>query len=284
MANILFLYDCQSDKGVLSGGSWQPALPLTNLKSERLDRVARSVDLNPASTLIRIDLPAPHDMRALALGPSNLSTGYSRRIRAYSDSGRTDLVHDSGWGRGAPQAPFNSLNWTDAAFWDGVLPWDDEERGLWLIYIPDAPVVAQYWTIEIDDSANAAGYVQFGRLFMGRHWQPSLNYTYSNNGLSLQDNSVKASTLAGNQTTWRRVNPRLFQCAFDYLPDTELYREAYGFQRSIGFDGQVFVIPDPEDTEFIQRRAFLSRASRMDALSQAVLDHGSTGYEFREVL
>lgn len=284
MTNILFLYDCQSDKGTIAGGSWQTGLPLANLKSERLEKVARSTSVSPSSTLMRVDLPSPHDMRALALGPSNLSTSYSRRIRAYADSDRTELLHDSGWARGAPQAPWNTLDWSSPAFWDGVSPRDDEERGLWLIYVPAEPVVAQYWTIEIDDSANPAGYVEFGRLFMGRHWQPALNYMFSNNGLSFQDNSVKASTLAGNQMAWRRVNPRVFQCGWDHIAKNKLFGDAYEFQRRIGFDREVFVIPDPQDTEFIQRRAFLSRATRMDALSLAVFNHGSTGFEFREVL
>ncbi|MDO1582436.1 hypothetical protein [Rhizobium oryzicola] len=284
MANALFLYDCQSDRGALSGGSWAPALPLANLQNERLEKITRSADLALASTLMHVALAAPLEMRALALGPSNLTTGYSRRVRAWADSGRTALLHDSGWVRGAAQAPWNTLNWSDPAFWDGYQPWDDDERGMWLIYIPDQPVVAQYWTIEIDDRNNSDGHLDFGRLFMGRAWQPSLNYTYSGNGLSLQENSVKASTLAGGLVVGRRINPRVFRCAFDYLPEIELFGQVYDFQRVTGFDGQVFVIPDPEDDQYLQRRAFLSTATRMDALTQAVFARGGTAFEFREVI
>jgi hypothetical protein len=284
MANILFLYDHRSDLAALSGGDWLVGLPLANLQRPEIYTVARSADADPESTIIHVDMPSPHDARAIVLGPSNLTTGYRRRIRAYADSARTTLMHDSGWSVGTARAPWNTLDWSDAAFWTGLPAWNDVERRLWLVYLlPDA-VVSRYWTIEIDDADNPDGYVEFGRLLISRYWQPSINFAYQGNGLSFSDNSLQSSTLSGGKTVWRRVNPRTFQCSFDTLPEDELFRRAYDFQRISGFDGQVFLIPDPEDADFLDRRAFLATASRLDAISQNAFLRGTTAFEFREVI
>lgn len=284
MQNILLLYDNQADIASLSGGHWLPALPLANLKSRPLHRVARSVDLDLTSTRFNIDMVSPYEARAICVGPGNLSSGYSYRFTVYSDIERTDLVFDSGWSVGAPRAAWNTLNWTDPAFWTGLLPWADNERSPWIIHVFAEPVIGQYWTLEIDDTSNADGHVQLGRLFMGKAWQPSINYGYGNNGLSFRDNSIRAQTLSGGEKSWRRLNPRIFQFGFDYLPEAEMYGAGYDFQRAVGFDGEVFVIPDPAGAQFLHKRSFLANVTRLDALSQAIFAHGSTAFELKEII
>lgn len=274
--NIILLYDNYADLASLTGGSYLPSLPLENLKSRDQSLVARTRGVQPSQTRMSINLGGPRTLKALCIGPTNLSAAHTYRITAGD--------YDSGIVAGAARAPWNSLPWEDPNFWPGVLPWEDEERGMWLIHIFDQPVTAQSFNLEFDDQGNPDGYLDFGRLFMGRHWQPSLNYTYSSNGLAFRDHTNRVSTLSGGEIARRRLNPRIFQFGFDYLPEAELYGPAYDFQRIVGGDGEVFVIPDPDDVSFRHKRSFLATAARMDPLTQSIFLRGGTGFELKEII
>lgn len=274
--NIILLYGNHSDVATLSGGGWSPSFPLANLQRRPLRRIARSLDLQPSNTQMLIQLAGPATLKAICLGPSNISTGFSYRINSETT--------DTGWILGAARADWNTLDWADPNYWTGIPSWEDAERGQWLIHVFDVPVTSMYWKIEIDDESNPDGFLRFGRLFMSRFWQPSINYGYGNNGLSFKDATFKSASLAGNKRFWRRTNPRVFRFGFDYLPEAEIFDRGYEFQRLIGYDGEVFVIPDPADALNRQKRSFLATANTMDALSQAAFGYGATAFELEEVI
>lgn len=274
--NIILVYDNLADLGTLSGGAFLPALPIGNLQKRDISLVARTVGLALSQTRFTINLNGAREVKAIVVGPSNLSTGYKHRIGW--DGGQTD------WSQGAPRAPWNTLPFEHQQFWLGLLPWNDLDRGMWLIHVFETPIFTSSITIEIDDQDNPDGYVEFGRLIMGRTWQPSLNYDYSGNGLAFLDHSIRQQMLAGNEIIRRRINPRTFQFALNHLPETELYRDGYDFQRIVGFDGEVFVIPDPDDLVFRDRRSFLATVQRMDALTQTSFLRGGTGFQFKEII
>ena len=285
MANILLLYEPKSDTAALSWGTWTAGSPLDNIKNRDLSKVARSAAATLTSTRFRVALPAGRAFRALVLGPMNVTKAYQYRIRTWSSSAFDTQVETTGWI--APLEGFNDeKEWEDENFWTGITPFDDTERGVYLIHdFGDDPFTARYWSFEIDDTTNPDGYVQIGRLFMPSSWQPTVNYGYGNNGLSFRDNSLRGSpTLAGNPSISRRVNPRVFRASFDYLPESEGYAKAYRLFRVAGFDGEVFVIPDPEDLTGIQQRSFLGTIQTMDAIGQAAFGMVGTGFEILETI
>lgn len=278
---IRLLFNDEAATATFSGGSW--ATSLDRLATEDIADVARSTDADPANTIIRIALAGAPAIDTVCLGPSNLSTGFNYRLRTYTDATFAEVEYDSGWITGAPRAPWNTLNWTNQNFWTGLTPWDDPNRGLWLIHLFTGPVVGQFWSIEIDDADNADGYVEFGRLLMGQAWQPSINYGFDN-ALRFEDNSLHQQTLSGSKIHRKRIDPRVFAFGFDYLPETEVYTDVYAFLRDIGTTGQVFVIPDPDDTANIQKRSFLAVPRRNEALSERIDDYLSFSTELEEVI
>lgn len=284
---MLLLYKPKSDTATLSGGGWEVLLPLAHLKDQRLWRTAQSVDTDPANTKFDIALARTERLRALAMGPMNVTAAYGYRIRAWGDAGHTTLVADSGLVEpfGADALPPEELEWEDPWFWLGIEPFDDEERGVWLIHVFAADVVARYWTIELFDEGNADGFVEAGRLFMAETLEPSINYSYDGNSLGFRDNALKAKTLSGGTEVKRRTNPRYFRFSIPILPEDEIYDEVYRYLRTAGFDGEVFVIPDPDaGAREMQRRSFLGRMTAMDALSQTVFQHAGFGAEIEEII
>lgn len=286
MKNIMLLYDPKSDGAEFAWGAWTAELPLENLASRRLHEVSRSVDAAPDSTRFTVALPAAETLRAVVLGPMNVSMAYRCRVRAYTDPWFEPPVYDGDW-----YAPFDGagggalgLEWEDPYFWLGNKPYEDAERGVWLVHILPEAVTAQWWSIEIEDPDNVDGFIEAGRLFLARSYIPSLNYSYSGNGLRFRNNSRAVALLSGGKQVRRRVNPRQFAFAFDYLPEAEGFSDLYRLMRLVGFDRECFVIPDPEDTAHMQERAFLGRMEEMDAISQAVLGCVGTTMQIEEII
>lgn len=286
MGNIILLYEPKSDDATFSWGNWTPELPLENLANTNLKRVARSIGIAPEATRMRVALTQSETFRVIVLGPINADLAYLARIRAYTTDAFDVLAYDSDW-----FAPFDGagggslgLEWEDPDFWLGNKPFEDAERGAWLIHIMPAEVTAQFWSIEIDNPGNPIGHIEAGRLFMGTAWQPSLNYTFSGNGLRFRNNTRSLTTLSGGKRKRRRINPRQFVFAFDYLPEAEGYEHAYRLMQVAGFDGECFVIPDPDDIAHMQRRSFLGQIEEMDALTQAAYGCVGTGMQIEEII
>lgn len=285
MGTLLLLYEPKSDAAAFSWGEWTAGLPLANLANQRLRKVARSVSSDPEDTRFRVTLPATQSFRAIALGPMNVTTAYQYRIRSYAE-GFSTVVYDSDWIKpfeGSGGGPLDR-EWEDPFFWLGIEPYDDPDRGIWLIHIFPGPIEGRLWSVEIDDQYNTDRFIEIGRLFMPSAWSPSINYSYSNNGLGFRNNALSSSALSGSKQFWRRINPRQFRCTLDLLPETEGYGDAYRFMQRVGFDGEVFVIPDPDDATNIQKRSFLGTVQEMDPLSQAFFGHVGTGFNIEEII
>jgi hypothetical protein len=195
----------------------------------------------------------------------------------------SSVNYDSGWVQSSVRAVFGTLPWGSPYLWSGFEPQDDPDRGSFIVHVLPVAVGQLYWSFEIDDRGNPDGYVEASRLLMSRAVEPSINYGYGNNGLTFQDNSLRQPTLSGGETVWRRVNPRVFSCSFDHLPEAEAFAAFYDLMRHSGYDREVFVIPDPAATGLeLQRRSFLGTFSQMSPLTQAAFQHASTGFTIKE--
>ena len=82
MANIVFGYKNLIDAAAVSGGNWLATLPLSNIKSPVLQRLARSANVQLASTRFDIDLSSAKGVGVLALVMHNLSVDAKVRISA----------------------------------------------------------------------------------------------------------------------------------------------------------------------------------------------------------
>jgi len=161
--------------GLCSVGAGRACCP-SNLQNDRLNRGARSLTSNPAHTVIDVTVPEPIGFRAICLGPTNFSPAARYRIRAFTSAAMTATSYDNGWVQGQARAAFGSLPFGSSALYDGFAPIDDPERGVSIIHVLPTAQFRQVWRIEIDHAGNPAGFVQIGRLYMCRSFEPSINY------------------------------------------------------------------------------------------------------------
>ncbi len=82
MANIFLAWQNRADEGVLSGGSWLSALPLSNLQNRQVQKVARSASTATTATQFDIDLQGNKSIGVIALIVHNISVSGRVRFRA----------------------------------------------------------------------------------------------------------------------------------------------------------------------------------------------------------
>jgi hypothetical protein len=264
MALPVFAYSPTSDAATLSGGSWTTGLPLANLQTEKLEETARSTNALAASTQFQVAYATAQAVDAVIVGPGNFTAAMTYRVRGSTTTTFTTPAYDSG-----------TLSL-------GVAAADiDPDRGPNIVLLLPSTQTLRYWLVEIFDTANPAGYVEIGRLFMPLLYRPSMNFDFGDR-LQFVDLSFRTQTGRGKEVTRRRVARRTYTCSFPQLPQDEAYGPGYRFMRTVGFDKQVFFIPDPDDVAHMQARAFFGRVSEMDAIGQAQLATGSFGLTISE--
>lgn len=285
MANCLLGFPNRVDAAVLSGGTWSTTLPRSNLQNRVLGKVARSTLATLASTQLDMDMVATKPTKIIALVNHNFSLTAQVRIRGSEVSNFATSVYDSGW---LPVWPAvfteTDLDWEDDNWWTGQ--YTDEQRAGYTaayIHVMSTIVRARYWRVEIDDTANAAGYVELGRVFIGTAWQPLTNMSYGA-PIGWETKTAVQEALGGAEYFQRRTPYRVQNIALDWLTLADAMGNAFEIQRRAGIDAEVLWVFDPDDTIQALRRRFLGRLQQLSPVQYPYPLINSTAFQIKEVL
>lgn len=285
MSNFILAYGNRADLATLSGGSWVAGLPANNLKDRRLGLVARSTNAVLTSTKFDADIGADKLVRVVALGNHNFSLDALYRIRGFSDAGYSINVYDSGWKEVWPAVYGLTRDWQAPNFWSGKYLADEMTGFTWtLIQCLPAAINTRYWRIEIDDTTNAAGYVQAGRLFIGDAWQPLVNMSYGV-GLGWESPTEVQQAISGAEYFDERTPYRVVKFETAVMTEADAFDNASEIMRRMGLSGEVLFVWDPDDTTQALRRSFLGRLRQLSPIEYPYsgLDRTKTGWEIKEL-
>jgi hypothetical protein len=285
MSNVFLGWNNRIDAATLSGGSWVATLPLANLKNRTLAKLARSTDDAVASTKFDIDLGAPRFVRLVALVNHNISLAGLVRLRGSDDAAFATTVHDSGWVEAWPVVyPLGSFVWGDPRTWTGK--YTAEEIAGYTLTLPllvPAATLARYWRVEIDDTANPAGYLQLGRVMIADGWQPAHNMSYGASHAWETDTEVQRAK-SGAEYFDRRAPRRVARFSLDWMGEDEAFANAFEIQHQMGIDMEVFLLHNPADTVHLLRRAFLGRLRQLSPIEYPYYQINKTAFEIQELL
>lgn len=285
VANILLAWPNLTDTGTLSGGAWQPALPLSALQDRVIAHPARSIDTAAASTQFVLDLGRQRAARLIALAGHSCSSTARWRVTAAADAAFTELAYAGDWLPVWPEVyAWDEPEWEDEPWWD-LRPSEDERGAFtalaWTL-LPSA-VVAGAWRVEIDDAVNPAGYVDVGRLVIAPAWQPAGNAGY---GLSFgyETGTRVEASLGGTEYFDRRRPTRSTRFQLDWLDADERLR-VLDLQREVGIDGEVFYCEDPDASgRTALRTAWFARLRTLTALEYPYYATHSAAFELTELI
>jgi hypothetical protein len=282
---ITLLANCISDDATLSGGNWRAALPLTNMQvPKKYFRGARSVSADPDDTTFDVVLGGVENIRGIVVGPGNFTTAASLDLEIHGDAGFSGAIATYSLSSLHPIAPWGTLPFGAKYWFNGVTPWSNPERRACFIMVLDQNIGAMYLRFKINDPLNPDGYVQIGRLFISTAWIPEINYEPDNNAFGINDMTLRSNTLSGGIIDWRRINPRFFQFSIKYLDIAAVFGDFFGMVDRVGFDGEVFVIQNPSDSDFLQQRSFFARITDQSPIAQANVDRGNIGLKLTEII
>lgn len=282
MANIEIGWQNFADIATLSGGSWVSTLPLANLQTRFRSEVARSTNVLTTSTKIAVDFgSASKVVRWVILDKHNMSTAATVRVKGGTTAGAADVA-DTGSLEVWQATPTRDLRYEDANWWTGTLSAADVEGYPISMFIDlAANVKARYWTIEITDTANSAGYVQIARLWMGPFWSPQRNVTWGTK-LGWEDPSREQRTDSGVMYFAERQRFRVYHFNFPAVTDDEAFGTLLDMQRIAGKTREVVVIPDKEDLVRGFRRNIVGHLRQTDMLEQIQFGWQTAGYVLEE--
>jgi hypothetical protein len=285
MANLMLGFPNRTDGSTLSNGSWVATLPLTNLQTRQIGVVARTTDATLASTKLDINLGAVKNIRIVNLTNHNLSSYAKFRVTASNSASFATLIYDSGWQAVWPVVyPYGTLEWEDDNWWS--MQYTSEQMAGYttaLTHILPLNRLAQYWRIELNDTNNAAGYIQAGRLFIGSAWQPAKNFSYGNS-IGWETKTVVDEVISGAEFFDPRTPYRVAKISLDWLSMDEALAQAFELTRRAGIDQEVMYIHDPDDTIHALRRQFLARARVLNPIENPYHAIGKQAFEFKELL
>lgn len=285
MANVMLGFPNRIDASVLSGGAWMASLPLSNLQDRVIGRVARTANLALASTQFDINLGAPKPIRTIGVIHHNCSLFAQYRIRGASDASFSHVVYDAGFADVWPVVyPSESLDWEADNWWSGKYTAEEiDGYTATLVHILPANKLAQYWRIEFSDTNNPAGYLQFGRVFIGPAWQPTYNMAIGAS-LGWQTKTDIQEAISGAEYFQRRVPYRVERFSLNLMKQDEAFANAFEIQRRAGIDQEILFIHDPDDTVHALRRRFLGRLREIGPIEFPYQTRNSTTFEMKELL
>lgn len=269
MANVKILHNKPSDAGTFSGGSWLSTLPLANLVTKQVSRVARSTNAVATSTKFVVDMGRPFSISQMILIGHNLSSSATIRWRMSDSSGGSPALYDATTPAQTPTIPFGSLPW-GAMPWDGIDPTIYPGGRINIHNMPD-PVYARYILIDIVDASNADGYVQIGRFIAGDPWSPRVNMNWDPQ-VGYVDDSKAMRSYGGQLYVSEQRRRRQMSLQFDWLSENEAMA-AMNIMLRLGIGGDVFITYDADDGDAtLFQRSFYASLVKLDPTIHRFVD------------
>ncbi|MCK5769464.1 hypothetical protein [Algiphilus sp.] len=272
------------DRCTLSGGSYTAARPLAHAQVRELQERSRTSDAATDSTQLLVTLDQRRTLGGFGIAAHNLSVDATVRIRVRDDSDTTVL--DSGHLPAWPGILLpDQLEWEDDNYWFGQLTAEMRAEYTPLFAWFFGPVVPAYSVlVEITDTANADGYIEFGRLFLGNAWQPGINMSYDSQWGHDDATTVEETVDAGAEFFDEAPRRRTFACGLDYLDANDAFNQLFRMQRVQGISGEILIADQLAATPQSHMKTMLARLTQLDPVSHPYHDNWRNTLAAREIL
>lgn len=272
------------EKATISGGGYTTKRPILNAKNPVFSKKSRTLDLDEANTQFTMIFDKYRPVHVVSIAAHNMSPTATARITLYSDFIQSELIYDSGIINIWPEIFATAqLEWEYDNFWFGRL--DEESREnftpLFTHFTPEVQV-SQSMIVELFDSSNGDGFIEFGRVLVSDAWQPNINVNY---GINFGYENTTTVDRADDNTEYFDVKPqkRNMDFVFSRLNEEEAFARLYSMQRNQGISKEILVAFNLEDTVVNYQRMFIGRASQLNPLSQPFIDNYEASLSLLEI-
>lgn len=257
MENVILASPVLSDVATVTGSQSVGDMSLENLKAMNLFRKYRTEDL---TAQINFDLGSAQEIDFAAIvchnGTSDatvtISAGSTSAVSDYT-SGALDLLTgtDVGYSRNSFASKFDAQTY-------------------------------RYWRFDFSDAGNPDSFLEIGRLYLSKSFQPSKNAIY---GMSegYKDYSKASRTVSGALSSVSRTPLKTAKWELDFATSTEMYGAAREIDRTRGNSKDVVFVPDLDDLTNFQTRFVYGRMAGLEPIISAAFSIYRKSYEIEEI-
>ncbi len=280
---------------VLSGGSWSPDAPLSNLQNPVLAYKSRTINCVPFDTHFIIDFGTLRSLMAIVVLGHNLSQLATYTVNVYSsismvgdniDTTSPNTVLSGTYsGTISPVVyPFGSIPFEDPHWANGQ--YTSEEFSNYkvpVISLFNPAIVGRYADVLFNDPYNPNLYLEFSRLFASPGYQPFFNMQVGAQLIPV-DPSPILTTLGGYRSVDPRPKYREFNLTIPVLPNSEAFSQVFDSQYANGKTNQIFFSADPTDSFNLHRKSFLCNLSQLSPITMSFNNFSGVAYNLIEVV
>lgn len=217
MSNVRMVMINEFDAATVSqsAGVTVPTLPATNMQVYNNSRIWRSLSVE--NSVLQGNFLDLKLLSAFVLWRHNLTNAATIRIQLYSEPNQGGaVVFDSTEIPAVQQITFGDWDWriqpvVASAFDD----WEVRYSQLWF-----NAVFARSYRITLKDPLNSLGHMDCARIYMGRHFEPSVNFSY---GRQWQFGSNEQQFRTDDGSLFSRNSPkwRTSQFSLDHIDESD---------------------------------------------------------------
>ena len=204
-------------------------------------------------------------IRRITYWPTRLANA---ELQAITTTGPEAIGYDSGW----QDALAMTFHGDTPANWGAQYP---------LIAATSEAVTARYLTVEIDDTTNAAGYVQIGHLYASGGFQPEHNAEHPGFADGRIDPSDVETSVTGRVYGTKREQRRKVDFSLPVLSQDEA-DHVDELRAAMGITESVLYVPDPANAAHSQRYSFWGRFAEVNQLEYPFYENRSTIFRLEQ--
>lgn len=256
MENVILASPAISDLSTITGSLAVGDMSLQNLKAMNIYQKYRTTNL---SAVINIDLGSAQSIDFASVIAHNL--GGTITVKA----GTTDSVAD--YTSGA----LNAITGTDMSHSRNTFATKFTAQSY------------RYWQFAFSDVSNPDGYLEMGRVYLSKCFQPSKNAVYGMEE-GYKDDSRSAWTVSGGLSSVSRTPKRVAKWELDFATSAEMYAQARDIDRTRGTSKDVLFIPDLDDTNYFQERVIYGKMTANNPVISAAFSIYRKSYDIEEII
>ncbi len=179
----------------------------------------------------------------------------------------------------------DDLEWEDPNWFTGKYSPDEIEGYVWTrpVWL-DAIYLARAVRIEINDTANADGFVQMGLLEISGSWQAPNGVRQGAAQYGYRFRTVEREAWGGVKTFERRDKPRVARGSLNYTEHDQALGRWLEQLRQNDLVEPFLWFPAPDDPKNWLRESYLCRNTDPGLVAMSIVDHDEIPYAFEEVM
>lgn len=246
-----------SDAGTVTGSATAGGLGINNLKTQPIRQPARFTNPNG---YIEVDLGSVQLIDFVALMGMDATSG-TARVRFAADY--ADLTTTPDYDSGTISLVVGDVQTLNS------------------FYHKATATSARY--ARIDFTTTNASYVDIGRLYVGKAFQPTYNMNYGE-GQGFDDQSEKRYTKSGRLESNRKPKRRVQEFTLSFGSMAEMYGALYDIDNHVGTTGDLLFIADIEDATYLQKRSIYGTMAATNPIVNNYFNLFEKTYRIEEIV